>query len=291
MPIPSSSARLGDEISVSRPSIRIRPESGRTIPARMLIRVDLPAPFSPSRQCTSPRSTVSEMWSLASTPGNAFVISISSTAGACPLSVGVVELSVIALLRAGTGLVAVPAREPTPQTSVRVLALAVLLDCSLRGRRDDLDRAVPDLLLGRGDLGPGRGGRLVRLQQREAVARSEDVRLAERAGVDVLDRPRVDRREVPELGAEQDALLVDLRLVPDHVDEVDLRRAGRRLRRLDRLQHPERGAVAHAEDDVRARGDHLLRDPLAARGIRIGGLADPREAELHVRIDRARSLD
>src|SRR5919197_5052657 len=48
----------------------------------MLISVDLPAPFSPSRACTSPRRRSKSIWSLASTPGNCFVIPRSSRTGA-----------------------------------------------------------------------------------------------------------------------------------------------------------------------------------------------------------------
>src|SRR6266566_5144206 len=66
----------------SAPSILMLPESGRSIPDKMLIRVDLPAPFSPSRQCTSPCRTVRLTRSFARTPGNRFVISVSSMAGA-----------------------------------------------------------------------------------------------------------------------------------------------------------------------------------------------------------------
>ena len=47
----------------------------------MLIRVDLPAPFSPRRQSTSPGIARRLMWSFATTPGNVLVISTSSTAG------------------------------------------------------------------------------------------------------------------------------------------------------------------------------------------------------------------
>src|SRR6266550_7455370 len=47
----------------------------------MLISVDLPAPFSPRRACTSPRRRSKSMWSLASTPGNCFVIPRSSRTG------------------------------------------------------------------------------------------------------------------------------------------------------------------------------------------------------------------
>ena len=81
VPIPSSSATRGDEIVVPFPSIRIVPESGRIRPERIPISVDLPAPFSPSRQCTSPRRRVRLTRSLASTPGNALEISASSTIG------------------------------------------------------------------------------------------------------------------------------------------------------------------------------------------------------------------
>jgi hypothetical protein len=47
----------------------------------MLINVDLPAPFSPSKHKTSPGIAARLMRSLATTPGKVFVISMSSTAG------------------------------------------------------------------------------------------------------------------------------------------------------------------------------------------------------------------
>ena len=61
------------------PSMRISPESGRYRPDRMFIRVVLPAPFSPSRPRTSPRSAEIEIRSLARTPGNRLVMSLSSS--------------------------------------------------------------------------------------------------------------------------------------------------------------------------------------------------------------------
>src|SRR5688500_6600168 len=60
----------------------------------MLMSVDLPAPFSPSRQRTSPGIARRLIRSLATTPGKVFVISMSSTAGAAPRAaepVGVVS--------------------------------------------------------------------------------------------------------------------------------------------------------------------------------------------------------
>src|SRR5437868_15346848 len=47
----------------------------------MFIRVDLPAPFSPSRACTSPRASSKSTPSFATTPGNRFVIALSSRRG------------------------------------------------------------------------------------------------------------------------------------------------------------------------------------------------------------------
>ena len=55
------------------PSSRISPASGSSSPYSMFISVDLPAPFSPSRQWISPGSTVRSMASLAVKPPNRFV--------------------------------------------------------------------------------------------------------------------------------------------------------------------------------------------------------------------------
>src|SRR6516225_9338835 len=82
--MPSRSASFGERMVTLAPSMLMVPESGRSIPDRMLIRVDLPAPFSPSRQCTSPCRTVTLTRSFARTPGNRFVMSVSSMAGARP---------------------------------------------------------------------------------------------------------------------------------------------------------------------------------------------------------------
>src|SRR6266478_1150836 len=55
--MPSFIADLGEVISTRRPSILISPRSGRWTPARILIKVDLPAPLSPTRPHTSPGGT------------------------------------------------------------------------------------------------------------------------------------------------------------------------------------------------------------------------------------------
>src|SRR5882672_4947423 len=53
--MPRSSASRGDLNCTRRLSTRYSPASGKCTPARILINVLLPAPLSPSRQCTSPR--------------------------------------------------------------------------------------------------------------------------------------------------------------------------------------------------------------------------------------------
>src|SRR5262249_18749711 len=56
------------------------PASGRYSPARMLIRVDLPAPFSPRRAWTSPQRAEKSTCVLATTPGKALSMPTISTA-------------------------------------------------------------------------------------------------------------------------------------------------------------------------------------------------------------------
>src|SRR5215211_9430435 len=71
---PPAWACWGEWKSTSRPSRVIRPASRRYAPVRILISVDLPAPFWPMTACTSPRPTVSEASSRARTPGKALLI-------------------------------------------------------------------------------------------------------------------------------------------------------------------------------------------------------------------------
>src|SRR5438552_12974318 len=67
--IPSCCAWRGPWISTAWPSTRISPESLPSEPLRIFMSVDLPAPFSPSRTCTSPGATSRSTSSRATTPG------------------------------------------------------------------------------------------------------------------------------------------------------------------------------------------------------------------------------
>ena len=67
--MPAASASCTVSAWRSTPSVRIVPESGATTPPSTFISVDLPAPFSPTRPMTSPRSTERLTASSATTPG------------------------------------------------------------------------------------------------------------------------------------------------------------------------------------------------------------------------------
>src|SRR4051812_2675723 len=62
-------ASAGDAGSIEWPSSCISPVSRRYTPVRTLIRVDLPAPFSPIKAWTSPRRAVKSTFESALTPG------------------------------------------------------------------------------------------------------------------------------------------------------------------------------------------------------------------------------
>ena len=74
MPIPCRIAAAGDVIATGSPCSRISPSSGLYRPYSTRISVLLPAPFSPRSVCTSPARTSKSTRSLASTPGNRFVM-------------------------------------------------------------------------------------------------------------------------------------------------------------------------------------------------------------------------
>src|SRR5438445_4973305 len=80
IPMPRAMASRGPLMRAGLPLTTISPESACTRPYRMFISVDLPAPFSPTRAWISPARTVRSTWSLAITPGQAFVIPRRSSA-------------------------------------------------------------------------------------------------------------------------------------------------------------------------------------------------------------------
>ena len=79
MAMPRWSAWTGVSGRTSRPSINICPEVRATTPAMTLVRVDLPAPFSPTSVWISPGRSAKSMSSMAGTPAYFFVAFRSST--------------------------------------------------------------------------------------------------------------------------------------------------------------------------------------------------------------------
>src|SRR5688572_5744294 len=102
--IPAACDSRGSAKETSSPLKRTWPSSGVYTPVITLIRVDFPAPFSPTRACTSPGRSSKETSSRASTPGNRFVTRRTSRIGDCrsivlvPPLVGLVQTLLSVLL-------------------------------------------------------------------------------------------------------------------------------------------------------------------------------------------------
>ena len=65
---PAAAEARGSSRPRGRPSMRISPSVGRSTPARILISVDFPEPFSPARHTASPGATAKSTPSSATTP-------------------------------------------------------------------------------------------------------------------------------------------------------------------------------------------------------------------------------
>src|SRR5438046_7411349 len=71
--MPQCVEKTGFSFGYSLPQMAIRPPgSGDSTPEMILISVDLPEPFSPTRQCTSPTSSVRSTSRSACTPPKRF---------------------------------------------------------------------------------------------------------------------------------------------------------------------------------------------------------------------------
>src|SRR5438552_14084797 len=79
--MPSDRAIAGSLLVIGAPETASRPESGFTAPVMILIRVLLPAPFSPTRAWTSPARSSNDTPFSACTPANAFRMDLASRRG------------------------------------------------------------------------------------------------------------------------------------------------------------------------------------------------------------------
>src|SRR5437870_2587533 len=206
----------------------------------MLISVDLPAPFSPSSACTSPRRRSKSMWSLASTPGNRFVIPRSSRTGASSTTRRLNN-------RAG--------RQARSAELLRQVLRA------WRDRRRRLELAGDDLCLQLRDLrqpGPLQMSLRAELAERDALV------------LQVKDKVASTLEALPRLGAldgEEDADVHPLHCAGEDVGAeeglVDVDADGPLACLLRGVQRTEAARTCDAEDDLRARVELVLRDALA----------------------------
>src|SRR5688572_4193914 len=81
------------------PSISIVPRSGVITPPRIFIRVDLPAPFSPTRPMTSPDRTSMLKSESARTPGYDLLIPVSLRNGSAELDAAAVAATEVTGIR------------------------------------------------------------------------------------------------------------------------------------------------------------------------------------------------
>src|SRR3954463_2993235 len=118
--IPASMAAWGWESRTSLPFHVIRPSSGWCTPASTLISVDLPAPFWPSRQWTSPARTSRSTPPRALTPGKRLTMPVITSSGEASLP-GLMLRNVDPLLNTGQAKVENPSDEsPSPPRSIRL---------------------------------------------------------------------------------------------------------------------------------------------------------------------------
>ena len=79
--MPSFCAAMGEWISTVSPLSAMVPRLGRCTPARILAKVDLPAPFSPSRAWISPRKRSRSTSRSTSTPAKDFEMPLAAISG------------------------------------------------------------------------------------------------------------------------------------------------------------------------------------------------------------------
>src|SRR5262245_28587463 len=154
----------------SSPSRTSRPPSGRWTPARILTSVDLPAPFSPTRPCTSPpwssmspsssaRTAPKLFWACSreSTGSGCVVVNCSHRGGAArrPLGSLVLELELVDVLdrereRRAENHLRPPVRSSDDlvlaELAGRVRLADLARDLAVRERRDRVAGEIPEVL-------------------------------------------------------------------------------------------------------------------------------------------------
>src|SRR5918999_821046 len=196
--------------------------------------VDFPAPFSPSRACTSPRRRSKSTWSFATTPGKRFVIPSSSRSGASLLMLGEIY-----------------GGEAQPRPRRRL---------SVAQRRRRIDGAVLQLLLRLVDGGLHVLGHVaLELGQQLRVLQVGDAVEGVRPAPELIVLARLDQVE--------DRLLERLQRARDHarplVVLVDVDADRHHVPLTGAVEGAEAALARDLEDDVRPLVDLVERDLLA----------------------------
>ena len=121
--MPAFIAACGLANDTASPSHSTCPSSGRCTPESTLISVDLPAPFWPSRQCTSPARTSNWTPSRARTPGKVLTTSVRRST-VVALRRRPQEGSSYATSLASTAAPTTPARGPSSDSTTGRLPVA-----------------------------------------------------------------------------------------------------------------------------------------------------------------------
>src|SRR5579859_1907774 len=255
IPMPAAMASFGERNLAGLPSSRISPSSGCNSPYSTFIRVDLPAPFSPSRAWTCPGATDRSMRSLATSEPKRLVMPFSSSS---------------------TSALHIRCRKPMWQRCMTLahrchIGRALLLDPLHRALGRRLDRAALDARRHLVELGLQRGRDLAG----EVVVRGEHgPAVGQRADVGAAGERAVGRREHRGLHRRHDALLHagdEVRAVRRradaavgvHPEHVDLVAASGLVGLLDGLGRAEPDVTRDREDDVRTLADERLGQRLA----------------------------
>src|SRR3954468_3074123 len=149
IPMPWRSASRAWRKRTGRPSIRISPSYSACTPAMIFIKVDFPAPFSPTRPWISPRSSRKSTPSSACTPPKRLAMPASSSRGA--VTVGSSDQEVLLHPEHPFGVV-LGHHGPVGDHALRDAALTGLLAAD-HGRHARHDRAAVDAAGGVADGG------------------------------------------------------------------------------------------------------------------------------------------
>src|SRR5581483_4623298 len=276
VPTPSARASSGRRNSTSPPRTRSVPESGRSTPLRILIIVLLPAPFSPTSACTSPKSALNDASESARTPPNDREMALPSMAGFAGLRLPPSRGGWRPVARAATRREELLRRQVHLQRAGAGLPAQRRLDADLHSRlrtgvREVREEAVRQV---REDRDSRLDGLLRHRRERDLDVALRALLRQHLAGE--LERGQHEERRLAD--GDSDHVLPEIALRQHELAEAVLRLAGRRrerrsLRVDERLEHAVRPALRPDAVDLRQGRKLRRRVPLGRRRVPHAGVA------------------